>query len=342
MSTRMSLSTFHVTLAASLLFVSANAFADTTASGTKCTVSGEAEMPVNLAIYNKASGGTPIARFTGGQTSLRASNFFAGNGQRAAIQTGTGTGSFRIDGWTDASKVPVFSAHRIPIISGHLYISKHQRLKIMSGSGNRLKVKKRIKTPIHQSFNAWADCSALTLVRKPAPTHTVPGHARGYVLKKDNVELYDSWRKDRNLVTMLNRAAGSTGVLLWSEERKGGWVHVEYRGEVFINAWARARNLKALPRGETMDVQRGSVTKRAAPQLKLADNPKVVKTTKEVPIRSKAGDKGPVIGKIEVGTETYVLDIVAGWASVLPKSLNVAPHGAGQFWVKASEIGAAP
>ena len=53
----------------------------------------------------------------------------------------------------------------------------------------------------------------------------------------------------------------------------------------------------------------------------------------------KAGDSNPVVGRIEANTETYVLDIVAGWASVLPKSLNVTPHGDYQFWVKASELG---
>ncbi|HMR75116.1 MAG TPA: hypothetical protein PKD61_08390 [Polyangiaceae bacterium] len=339
MPTRSSLSLFTLPLALASFLIAAPGAAETTAaSKPACSVSGEAEMPVNLPIYDKADGGTPIARFSGGDTALRATDFFASAGKRVAVETGTGTGSFRISGFTDASKVPVFSAHRLSVVPGHLYIAPHQRLEVTSGANNRLKVKKRITTPIHQTFNTWVDCSSLTLARKSSTSHTVSGHARGYVLKKDNVELYDTWQKDRTLVTVLNKAAGSTGVLLWSEEQRGGWVHVEYHGEVIINAWARSRELRALPRGETMDVKRGAVTKRSPPQLKLADTPKVVKTTKEIPIRSAAKDDAPIIGKIEADTETYVLDIMAGWASVLPKSLNVAPHGDGQFWVKASDV----
>ena len=50
-------------------------------------------------------------------------------------------------------------------------------------------------------------------------------------------------------------------------------------------------------------------------------------------------DKGKVIGTLESGAEVYRLDVVAGWASVLPKALNVAPHGEDQsFWVKAKGL----
>jgi hypothetical protein len=34
-----------------------------------------------------------------------------------------------------------------------------------------------------------------------------------------------------------------------------------------------------------------------------------------------------------------VLDLVAGWASVMPKTLNVVPGPDGQFWVKAADLG---
>jgi hypothetical protein len=34
-----------------------------------------------------------------------------------------------------------------------------------------------------------------------------------------------------------------------------------------------------------------------------------------------------------------VLDTVAGWASVLPKALSVAPSGSNQFWVRGKDLG---
>lgn len=303
-----------------------------------CTLSGVASMPVNLAIYDKADGGSPIARFTGGDTALAVSDPFTQGGKRAQVRTGTGSGSFRIAGWTDASQVPVYTAVNVPIVSGSLWIAPHQLVEITASSGSRFKVKKRLTTPISQTFNTWAECSALTLSTGTTPGYDVPGNARGYVLRKDSAELYDGWQKDKTLVTVLAKAPEALGVLLWSEEQRGGFVRVTYRGEIGIDAWARASDLRALPRGETMDVQRPSVVKRSPPQLKLADNPRVAKTSKELVLRTAARDDGPSIGVVEANTELYVLDVVAGWANVLPKSLHVAPHGDGQFWVKNADL----
>lgn len=330
-------------VALSMVGLTAPATAEDTAAApatsTACNLSGIVQMPVNLAIYDKDDGGSPIARFSGGDTALAASDFFSSGGKRAQVRTGTGTGSFRIAGWVDASKIPVFTANRIPIVSGHLWIAAHRKVDVSSGSGAKLRIKKKVHSPMSQTFSAWAPCSSLTLDEKTPSGFTPPGHARGYVLKKDQLEVYDDYKNDRNLVTVINKAAGSTGVLLWSEERKGAWVHLIFHGDVIVSGWARARDLKALPKGETMDIQHGPVTKRQPPQLKLADTPKLIKTTKEVPIRTGAKEDAPVIGRIEADTETYVLDQIAGWASVLPKSLNVAPWGDGHFWVKASDLG---
>lgn len=73
-------------------------------------------------------------------------------------------------------------------------------------------------------------------------------------------------------------------------------------------------------------------------RLALPGTPRVVRTTREVPLRTAAKEGEPV-GIIESGAETYVLDVVAGWASVLPKSLDVMPIENGQFWVKKAELG---
>jgi hypothetical protein len=65
----------------------------------------------------------------------------------------------------------------------------------------------------------------------------------------------------------------------------------------------------------------------------------VVKTTREIVLRADARDSARIIGRIETDTETYVLDVVVGWASVLPKSLHVMPVGEQQFWASAKELG---
>jgi hypothetical protein len=127
--------------------------------------------------------------------------------------------------------------------------------------------------------------------------------------------------------------------LLWGIERHGGWVHVVYHADVIIDAWAPAKELHPLPPGETMDQQAGSVTQPGSPRLAPAASMQLVKTSKAVRIRLNAKDDDPTIGYIEPDTDTYVVDTMAGWSSVIPKALNVLPYGDGHFWVKSSDLG---
>ena len=307
-------------------------------SATTCTIQGAAQMPKDLEIHDAAQGGQAVARFSGGESALKITEFPATSSGRARVETGTGVGSFKIDGWVDVTKIPIFTARQVPVKSGHVWIGKNQKIQVLGSAGRSLKVKKTLTTPISQSFSTTAACSYFTLDEHSPPIWSVPGHARGYVVKKDQIDLFEE-ASSSALVTVLNRASGSNGILLWSTERRGGWVRVEYHGAVVIDAWARSSDLKALPPGETMDQLKGPVTKKSPPRLALAEQPKLVKTTKAVPLQNAAGDSGKRIGEIESGTETYVLDIVAGWASVLPKSLHVAPVSDAQFWVKASDLG---
>ena len=65
----------------------------------------------------------------------------------------------------------------------------------------------------------------------------------------------------------------------------------------------------------------------------------MVKPARDVPLRAAAKESEATIGVVEPGAETFVLDVVAGWASVMPKAMNVLPGPDGQFWVKASDLG---
>ncbi len=58
-----------------------------------------------------------------------------------------------------------------------------------------------------------------------------------------------------------------------------------------------------------------------------------------MPLRRVAKESEPAIGVIEPGAETYVIDQVAGFASVLPKAMNVLPAVDSQFWAKSSDLG---
>jgi hypothetical protein len=318
-----------------------SARADTPSSSASCDIKGTAVMPVGLLIYDKSDGGTALAKFTGAATPLAASDFFANGDPRVRVKTATGGGGFRIEGWVDADKLPLYTARDVPVVAGHLWIAGHYQVALVSASSGQLRIKRAVGSPFSQTFTATAPCSSLSLNGGVPAGFTPAGNARAYVAKKD-VELYDSGDSGRRLVTILTPDSSSDGVLLWSTEKKNGWVHVEHHSDVVIDAWAKASELKALPEGETMDQQAPATTSRSGASLKVAANPTLVKAPKELAIRSSGSDKATVVGHVEPGTETYVLDIVAGWANVLPKSLHVVPPGDGGFWVKASELGVKP
>jgi hypothetical protein len=195
-----------------------------------------------------------------------------------------------------------------------------------------------VTTPLQQTFTASAPCGSFSLDPGTAPGFTPPGDARGYVLKRDSLDVYDD-ASSATVVATLQRSPYADGVLFFSTERKGNWVHVEYHGDVIVDAWAKASELSALPRGETMDQLAPSTHQLSAPQMAFQGQPKLVTTKKEVPLRLNAKDNEPTIGIIEPDTETYVLDQVAGWANVMPKSLHVVPPADRQFWVKSSDLG---
>jgi hypothetical protein len=222
------------------------------------------------------------------------------------------------------------------VVKGHLWIGARREVRVRSGTTTRLQVEKSLTRPLQQTFKGWETCDAFALAAGTPPGWDVPGNARGWKLNKDSVDLYDNWRKGRSRVATLTNGKG---MLLWEMEQRGAFIRLEYHGEIEIEGWAKISDVKPLPWGEREDVLLPSVRRRNPPRLRLADVPKEVTTTKAIRIHSVPREKGKVIGFIEPNTETYVLDVVAGWANVLPKSLHVAPHGKAQFWAPASELG---
>ena len=171
---------------------------------------------------------------------------------------------------------------------------------------------------------------------RPSPSR-VPGTALSYVLEAPTIELYDDWRAGRRRLTSLQRSPQGAGLLVFSTQRTAQWVRVLYFGGVEIDAWVPSQDLVALPPGEISD---GSP---AAPvdvsrTLKLAEWMRETRTHAEVPIRLQAREQAPVVGVVERDTDTVVVNEVAGWSSVVPRSMHVAPYGGGGFWVRTGEL----
>jgi hypothetical protein len=300
-----------------------------------CVIRGEAAMPSTLSIYDKEQEGRRIARFTGGKTPIVASNFSA-SARRVAVETGTGTGGFRIKGFVEASQLPLYTAKTVSVVANHVWIGTQQQVSVAGATPGRLKVKRAARPPLSGNFTGSAACSSFTFTPGVPPGWNVPGHARGYVVKQSAVELYDA--PNGKPIQTLSRSAEGGGILLYSTEQRDAWVHLEYRDDIVIEAWAKKSELSALPPGETMDYQRGPTSQRGLPRLAVQEAVRTVKTRHEIPIRTEPKESAAVVGRIEADTETMVMDIVAGWTSVLPKSLHVAPAEGEQFWVPSNKL----
>jgi len=327
-----------IAVGSSLLTLSAPAGA----AGNQCVVQGRTPMPKDLSVYAHPSAGGPIARFTGALSTLRAQSFPTQPGQRVAIVTGSSTKGFRISGYVEPSELPLTTTRRLAAhnSNGTVWLAQGGRVEFVKSNQNTLDVRMRLSPPpMRDSFTATAQCNDLTLNPGTRASWTVPGNARGYVVKAARVQLYDDWRPDRTSGEALDLA---NGLLMWSTQRKGQFVRVEYHGPIIVQAWAKASDFRALPWGEREDRQAAAVSVPQPAQLRLGSSVKAVQAPVRLRIRAAANPNGPVIGVVEAGATVYFLDLVMGWASVMPKDLDVMPHGENQFWVDGKKLGVTP
>jgi hypothetical protein len=302
-----------------------------------CRVQGLAEPRANAPIEDSL--GRVIARFSGAPARLIVDSFPAQPGGRVRVTTGTGKGSFRLQGFTALHELSLYATLPLAVSQGHLWIAPGKHLTFVSSAPGSIQVEPRVSRPFAQSFRAWAPCSALALA-PGTPTKLTPKDDRtGYVLRGSELELLADPRRTETRVTTLKRAADAAPVLFFGSELRGEWLRVEYRGDVIIDAWARARDLEAVPRGEVIVELAPDTGAAGSARLAVQGDPRVVKALREVGIRTRASESEAPIGVIEPEAEAYVLDVVAGWVSVMPKGLEVVPRPDGQFWVRADELG---
>jgi len=283
--------------------------------------------------------GHKLARFSGGESAVTLLAPPAHGTDLARIETGTGRGSFRIRGFVKTSELRIFTNYALPVVSGHVWLAQGTRVSVAGVSGGKVRVEKQVSTPFNQRFGALADCSALTFAPPTPQSSAMPGSARVFLMKVAMLDLYDEVPPTGAPITTLQRSPSLDNVRFFSTEQRGGFVHVQYQGDVNVDAWAKASDLIALPRGETSDLPPGSYSLTTPPELQLPQTPRTLKTTRELPLRLAAKDAEAPIGVIETETEVYVMDTVAGWAKVLPKNLHILPAGEQSFWVKTADLG---
>lgn len=283
--------------------------------------------------------GRKLARFSGGESAVALLAPPADGSDLARIETGTGRGSFRVAGFVKGTQLRIFTNNNVSVVSGHVWLGAGTRVTLAGNTNGKVRIEKQLTTPFNQRFSALTECGALTFAPPTPQGVNVPGTARVFLMKVASLDLFGQVPPTGSPVTTLQRAASVDNVRFFSTEQRGGFVHVQYHGEVNIDGWARAGDLTPLPRGETSDLPPSSYSMTTPPELQLPQPPRTVRTTRDVPLRLAAKDAEAPIGVIEPETEVYVMDTMAGWANVLPKSLHLLPVGEQSFWVKSADLG---
>jgi len=301
----------------------------------RCALSGRVPFPPNTVI--QSAEGHAIGRLSGADVTVSVSELTLAAKPRARLETGTARSSFRVRGLVDAAQLPLVTTVALPVFPGHVWIGERRGVSIQRVAADRITVQRSASKPLEGTFSALTICSALALEAGTPPGWTPPGDARGYALRTGALELYAA--PGGNAVGVLHKTAEQDAVLFFSTEQHGEYVHVERHADIVVDAWAKTQALSALPRGETMDQLATLPNTRGVARLAVPGEPRVVRTTREVPLRVAAQDHEPVIGSIAPDTETYLIDVMAGWASVLPRALDVMPAEGRQFWAKKTDLG---
>jgi hypothetical protein len=303
---------------------------------SECQLSGAPSLPLDVVIYAKDKGDAKIGRFTGMSTGLTVVELPESMPRRAHVITGTGRGGFAVDGWVNAETLPMYATTNLPVVAGHVWISANQRVEFEGRQHNQVRVQRTTTSPFAQSFSATTTCNGLSLTPVTAPPQDIPRFARGYSL--DHNELQISNEPKGESTFKLQRSSVTTSVFLYGMEKKDDWVHVRHFGVIGIDAWVKLSDVRLLPKGERVDEYIPTAQPESA-RLRVVESGRVVSVSEHVQLRLRPTADSPVVGEIEPATETLVLDVAAGWASVLPKSLNVAPPADRQFWVEARKVG---
>lgn len=305
----------------------------------QCSLQGRVPMASDEKLYASSRGNEAVARFTGLTTPVQLTEIGQSAGDRVRIRTGFGAGDFRLNGFLRTSALPLLTRERVAVVEGHLWLDRAQQVKVLGHEGARFEVELSLTGELQQSVKAWASCETLMLGAASVNRDwSPPNGARGYVMNRPSLELHSTWKENRTSVVVLRRSDMGGGVLLFGTERRGGFVRIHYSDGIVLDAWAAEDDLQALPAGETLD-QLPATGRRATPRLTLADSPQSIRLDHETPVRLAASSQSSVIGYAESGSEVFVVQSIAGWTSVLPKPLTVAPLGTDQFWIRTADNG---
>jgi hypothetical protein len=287
-------------------------------------------------MHDTPLGGRVIGRFTGNLVPMAMSEIPPNPvSDRVKIVTSTGSGAVRIEGYVPGSAIPAFVTRDVPVYAGHVWISRAQKVKLVAATASSVTVEMTISGSRNQAVRGPTTCDGLALERGAPTVFEVPGNGRGYLTKESTTDIYD--QPNGNVIFTLQMLEGSQQ-LFWSTETRAGFVHVQNRLDVTFDGWVRWASLEAIKKGEMMDTYIPPTSQVSGAQLALDRTPRVATAARLIPIRLRRDEKEAPIGWVEPGAEIYILETVAGWTNVLPKSLYLLPPEDFGFWVPSNEV----
>ena len=313
---------------------------------TSCRLQGTSEPDLDSEIFDDS--GQAIARLTGTATPIEVKSLPVMPSALARIATSNPDArGFRIEGLVSVRKLGIRAATRIEVVDGLVALTPGVRLDAVVRVGSELFVEKRLERDFSQTVVARAECAMLGFGDASVYPDPLPAKARIYRLDQPSLPLFEAVAKSSPNAAMksaearytLMRHATPAPVLFFALKPEGGWGSLRYDGEVTITAWAKTSDLTPLPDGEMQDQLLPVQRRRAPPKLALGGSPQLRRAGQAVPLRTSANSSAKPIGEVEAEAEFYVIEVVSGWASVLPRSLSVMPVGNRQFWVEATALG---
>jgi hypothetical protein len=306
----------------------------------RCEIRGTPAMPKDAVIWDAPQRGNGIASFAGQTIGLAAYEMpLLANG-RARIRT---LGGIEVEGWIAAADLPLSAGEQVPVVAGHVWIARGQKLAFAAVSADapeRVTVDAHLAGQVVQTIRVAAPCSTLTLDTPIRPGWDVPGTGRGYVPRHGQIDLFGE--PGGAAIVSVHPRAPETSMLMWSTEVRAGFVHVLFHDDLIVDAWAREGDLVALKPGETMDLPAPTAGTTAAAHLAVSGTPALVRAAQDTQIRLTPENSSRPVGVVAPGTDLYVIDTVLGWSSVLPRALNLLPPAGRSFWVRAAEVTGAP
>ncbi len=303
-------------------------------SQAACTLSDSAVLPAGNALLD--SDGHPLARFGGQQVRMTASNLPKQARGLVTVRIG-GSKDFQLDGFLRGTSLPLYTSRRLAVREGHVWLEAERPVRFAGVASDKLRVTystKEFRDPITLS----APCDGLKMNSTPTGVEPYVSPAgTGYVLQSDRLRLFADPTAKAPLIDL---GRGGPGALFfWSQGEQGTRHHVTRTRDLIFDGWVASDELQALPPGEMADEAPSSPVENPSSRFAAPKDATLVRALRTVEVRGRANVRAPVLGRLLPGSESYVVDIVAGWASVLPRSMAIVPTEGNQFWVRAEELG---